>query len=159
MKKKFKKSKQDHQESLLKIDALDDLNKDLSLQLQHLLSKMDSSYCSSINKNNPLNPSYNSDNIITSHLVVYDDINQLQSRNIQLLTALRALSKDHEAEEALVNYKRGDDVSKNTANNDELMLENLNVVAQELEKLKDARLRAEELAEKFKQGKGSYLFI
>lgn len=158
VKKLFKKSSQQGQEYLFKIDALDDLNKDLSKQVQHLLAKVDSTYNNSSNLNNkksPSNHTYSSEHIISSHLVVYDDIAELQARNMQLLTALRSLSKDQEDEETLINYKRGNNLMKDiTNNNDELMIENLNVVAQELEKLKDARLRAEELVEKFKQGKG-----
>lgn len=84
--------------------AIEVQNKDLSTQLQHLLKKnlersIGSSGLPSTRPTSTTTTSTSSSSVISEYLLTFDDIMELQTRNIQLLKVVRKLSEDQERTE------------------------------------------------------------
>lgn len=126
------------QKAVEESQALNQHNKDLSDQLQHLIKRAYDQYQSTTPKKSVALIASDADlsstsEIISEFLVTYDDINELQVRNAQLLKTIRALEKDlQRSVEAESRAKSG------TA-------EALNTALKELNNMREGRQRTEEM--------------
>ena len=90
--------KQEHEELEKSRKALDRQNKDLARQVSVLLAQLEGVVPSMLDDNDatPLDDSVASQDIISSQLVTFKDIQELQARNHQLLGLVRTLTDNQE---------------------------------------------------------------
>lgn len=144
---KFLKMEKSKNQSASTVSALEQHNKDLSQQIQHLLkSQMSASLGTPHKKSITVIPSY-SDNsttsVISEYLVSFDNIEELQVRNAQLLQTIRKLEKDLELNESL-------EVKASESG------EALQLALKEIQSLRESRQRTEDLVQSLIQQKDMY---
>ncbi len=135
-------------EALANAAALEQQNKDLSEQLQHLLfTNFQKAHGSRIlsspadrNQTAPGAVVKSADDVISEHLLTYDDIMELQTRNAQLVKVIRRLSADQESAVAKLNAMNQGGAGLGTQSS--AALEN---ALKELNSLKESRQRMEDM--------------
>ena len=132
-------------EAIANAAALEQQNKDLSEQLQHLLftnfqKAHGAGIMASPGKIAPGSLVKSADDVISEHLLTYDDIIELQTRNSQLVKVIRRLSADQESAVAKLNAMNqgGAGMGGQTS----AALEN---ALKELNSLKESRQRMEDM--------------
>ena len=143
LKEALSESQSDLEKAKAETHSLDLLNQDLGAQVQHLLKKSYEKGASfSTTSSFPFNSGSGSSdkqsagNIISDYLVTFEDIKELQTRNTQLLKVVRKLSEDQENIENKT--KTGDKEF-------ESMKASLEASNRELNTLREARIRTEEM--------------
>lgn len=115
--------------TLQNMNAVEEQNKDLCQQLQHILKQQ-----LSVQHGNALT---NPQDVISEHLVTYSDVEELQARNAQLLKVIRKLSSEQEQ----------------SSGEDKAMLQ---TAMQELQSMKTARQRMEDMVAQLIQQRDIY---
>ena len=118
-------------------------NADLSAQVQHLLRRMMEQYPS---ESKVALIGYEDESsavdVVSQRLVTFDDIAELQTRNMQLLQVVRNLSEEHE---------------RSTEDND--LQASLQAAVQELQDMRESRQRTEEIVASLVQQRDMYRTI
>jgi len=109
-------------------EALEQQNTDLSCQLQHILSGGKGSSSAA------------DGDVVTERLVTFNDAQELQTRNAQLLKVVRALSKDPDA--AML---RGTAAPASSLGDSKPLSDTLTAALDELQAMREARSQAENL--------------
>lgn len=116
-------------------------NEDLSIQVRTLLHALDESNGPSLKEQvdqySRRSSGSSANDIVTARLVTFQSIEELQSRNRQLLAALRELGQDHEAIESMTS----------SVDQAEPSGDNLKKALREIESLKDERKKQAEVIE------------
>ena len=141
LKEALLESQSDLEKAKAEAHSLDSLNQDLGAQVQHLLKKnyekgASFSSTSSFPFNSGSSDKQSAGNIISDYLVAFDDIKELQTRNTQLLKVVRKLSEDQE------------NIENKTMTGDkefESLKASLEASNRELNTLREARIRTEEM--------------
>eukprot|EP01041_Mallomonas_annulata_P007955 gene7955-16288_t len=139
--------------------ALNLQNKDLSAQLQHLLKKsIEGKYGSLPDVSEPSKRSSSTpSDVISEHLVTFNDIIEIQTRNIQLLRTIRKISDDDSKleEQKMTTNTRS---NANRIQNDTSDVEDtdLQVALKELHNMRETRQRMEDMVNSLVQQRDMY---
>lgn len=146
LKMKLHESEQLYKTATIEIKSLTSQNIDLGSQVQHLLkNSIEGKYGSRLNVPKAIVDLNNTDSIIDAYLLNFDDIVDLQTKNIQLLQVVRKLSEDLSSE-------KSDKIVEKSNENSEA----LRVAIEELSSLRESRQRMEEMVASLVQQRDIY---
>ena len=140
--------------------ALAQHNSDLSSQLQHLIKRSMDQQFGTIGTRPPValigyggEGSCGAGGVISEHLLTFDDVSELQTRNAQLLKVVRKLSQEQEQLEARAQAGSGVLMLTDADPTPSLAL---SAALEELGALKESRLRTEEMVKTLVQQRDLY---
>mmetsp|Transcript_24386 Transcript_24386/g.35802 ORF Transcript_24386/g.35802 Transcript_24386/m.35802 type:complete len:2045 (-) Transcript_24386:88-6222(-) len=140
---KLEEAEKERREAVAEATALEAQNKDLGKQIQHLL-KRSMGMSSTPRKGTGEGAA---DGVISEYLVTFDDIEELQTRNMQLVKVIRTLS----AEQVSSSSREVSVVEK-----DEDLQETLATTLEELAQMRESRQRMEDMVASLVQQRDIY---
>ena len=147
LKQKIERLERENKEALLEARSLEMQNKDLGQQIQHLLKRQSGVPTSAPSARG--GASGTAEGVISEYLVTFDDIDELQTRNMQLLKVVRKLSTEQEEALGSTAVVAVDDTQAE-------LQEALTSSIAELKQMRESRQRMEEMVASLVQQRDIY---